>query len=92
MNLAPLAGAVENVDLHQGDWEHLTVLLDDRTLQPVALYTARHDDEGVFIPWQSRSLTSILRGTRSCRPHSAGTPPIPTVAASRPARSTEAAC
>ena len=57
MSRAPLAGDVQNVDLHQGDWEHVTVLLDERTLQPVALYTGRHDDEGMFIPWNSRFLT-----------------------------------
>jgi len=56
MDGAPVIGDVENVDLHQGDWEHVTVLLDQRTLTPVALYTARHADEGVFIPWNSRAL------------------------------------
>jgi hypothetical protein len=56
MNGAPILGDVENVDLHQGDWEHVTVLLDERTLNPVWLYMARHADEGVFFPWNSRSL------------------------------------
>jgi hypothetical protein len=57
MNGAPIAGDTENVDLHQGDWEHVTVLLDQRTLNPVALYMARHADEGVFYAWNSPSLT-----------------------------------
>ena len=57
MNGAPVAGDVENVDLHQGDWEHVDVLLDQRTLNPVALYTARHANEGVFYYWNSRKLT-----------------------------------
>ena len=57
MNGAPIAGDTENVDLHQGDWEHVTVLLDQRTLNPVALYMARHADEGAFYAWNSPSLT-----------------------------------
>lgn len=57
MNGAPIAGDVENVDLHQGDWEHVTVLLDQRTLNPVALYTARHANEGQFYYWNSPKLT-----------------------------------
>ena len=56
MNGAPVAGDVENVDLHQGDWEHVTVLLDQRTLNPVALYTARHANEGQFYYWNSPKL------------------------------------
>jgi hypothetical protein len=57
MNGAPVAGDIENVDLHQGDWEHVTVLLDEHTLKPVALYTARHANEGVFYYWNSKKLT-----------------------------------
>ena len=56
MNGAPVAGDVENADLHQGDWEHATVLLDQRTLSPVALYTARHANEGQFYFWNSPKL------------------------------------
>ncbi len=56
-NGAPEAGDITNVDLHQGDWEHVTVLLDARTLRPVALYTARHADEGVFYAWSPKDLT-----------------------------------
>ncbi len=57
MNGAPVAGDVENVDLHQGDWEHVDVLLDQRTLNPVALYMARHANEGQFYYWNSKTLT-----------------------------------
>ncbi len=57
MNGAPIAGDVENVDLHQGDWEHVDVLLDERTLNPVALYMARHAHEGKFYYWNSPKLT-----------------------------------
>jgi hypothetical protein len=53
---APIAGDARNVDLHQGDWEHVTVLLDQRTLRPMSLYMARHADEGVFLPWTSSQL------------------------------------
>jgi hypothetical protein len=57
MNEAPLAGDHANVDLHQGDWEHVDVLLDPRTLTPVWLYLARHSYEGQFLPWSSPALT-----------------------------------
>jgi len=57
MNEAPLAGDHENVDLHQGDWEHVDVLLDPQTLTPEWLYMARHSYEGQFVPWSSPSLT-----------------------------------
>lgn len=57
MNEAPLAGDDENVDLHQGDWEHVDVLLDPTTMTPEWLYLARHSYEGQFIPWSSPRLT-----------------------------------
>jgi hypothetical protein len=57
MNEAPIAGDDENVDLHQGDWEHVVVLLDPDTLSPAWLYMARHSYEGQFIPWSSPQLT-----------------------------------
>jgi hypothetical protein len=56
MNAAPLAADQLNVDLHQGDWEHIDVLLDSRTLAPKWLYMARHSGEGQFIQWGSPSL------------------------------------
>ncbi|HEY5318964.1 MAG TPA: hypothetical protein VIJ20_13330, partial [Solirubrobacteraceae bacterium] len=57
MNEAPLAGDHANVDLHQGDWEHVDVLLDPRTMTPAWLYMARHSYEGQFVPWSSPSLS-----------------------------------
>ncbi len=56
MNGAPIAGDDENVDLHQGDWEHADVLLDPRTHAPLWLYLARHSYEGQFIPWDSPQI------------------------------------
>ncbi len=53
MNAAPLAGDKLNVDLHQGDWEHIDVLLDATTLAPKWLYMARHSNEGQFLRWGS---------------------------------------
>ena len=57
MNDAPVAGDLVNTDLHQGDWEHVTVLLDAKTKQPVYLYTARHSNEGQYYAWDSPLLT-----------------------------------
>jgi hypothetical protein len=56
MNEAPLAGDQSNIDLHQGDWEHVDVLLNPKSMQPEWLYMARHSTEGQFIPWSSPSL------------------------------------
>lgn len=57
MNEAPIAADDVNVDLHQGDWEHVDVLLDPRTDTPEWLYMARHSYEGQFVPWSSPSIT-----------------------------------
>jgi hypothetical protein len=57
LNDAPVAGDLVNTDLHQGDWEHVTVLLDATTRQPLWLYTARHSNEGEYYPWDSPLLT-----------------------------------
>jgi len=57
MTEAPIAGDDQNVDLHQGDWEHVDVLLDPNTKAPVWLYLVRHSYEGQFIPWSSPELT-----------------------------------
>jgi hypothetical protein len=54
---APVAGDLINTDLHQGDWEHVTVLLDANTKQPLWLYTARHSNEGQYYAWNSPLLT-----------------------------------
>ncbi|MBV9002485.1 MAG: hypothetical protein JO304_25750 [Solirubrobacterales bacterium] len=57
LNDAPVAGDLVNTDLHQGDWEHITVLLDAKTEQPLWLYTARHSSEGEYYAWNSPLLT-----------------------------------
>jgi hypothetical protein len=57
MNEAPLAADVANTDLHQGDWEHVTVLIDPKTDQPRWLYMAHHSDEGEYFPWNSPLLS-----------------------------------
>jgi hypothetical protein len=53
----PLAGDKLNTDLHEGDWEHVVVLLDAATKKPRFLYLARHDTEGVIVPWDSPRLS-----------------------------------
>ena len=53
---APIAGDMGNTDLHQGDWEHVTVLLDPVTLAPKWLYMARHSFEGEFVRWTDPHL------------------------------------
>jgi Vacuolar protein sorting-associated protein 62 len=57
MNADPVAADLVNTDLHQGDWEHITVLLDYKTKQPLWVYTARHSNEGQYYPWDSPQLT-----------------------------------
>jgi hypothetical protein len=57
MNDAPVAADLINTDLHQGDWEHITILLDARTKQPLWVYTARHSSEGQYYAWNSPQLT-----------------------------------
>jgi hypothetical protein len=57
MNDAPLAADVANTDLHQGDWEHVTVLVDPRTREARWLYMARHSNEGEYVPWNSPLLS-----------------------------------
>ena len=57
MENTPLAAIRANTDLHEGDWEHISVLLDPRTLQPRYLYMARHDQEGETYPWSSPKLS-----------------------------------
>lgn len=56
MAISPLAADLANTDLHEGDWEHVSVLLNPRTLAPSFLYLARHDQEGVTLPWDSPLL------------------------------------
>jgi Vacuolar protein sorting-associated protein 62 len=57
MNDAPVSADLVNTDLHQGDWEHVTVLLDAKTKAPLWLYTARHSNEGEYYAWNSPLLT-----------------------------------
>ncbi|MGP0037852.1 MAG: Vps62-related protein [Solirubrobacteraceae bacterium] len=57
MNDDPEAADLVNTDLHQGDWEHITILLDAKTKQPLWVYTARHSSEGQYYPWNSPQLT-----------------------------------
>jgi len=55
--LASPLGAIEySSDLHEGDWEHVTVLLDPATLEPKQLYQARHDVEGDLMSWGNSAL------------------------------------
>ncbi len=56
MATSPITADLANTDLHEGDWEHVSVLLDPRTLAPRFLYLARHDQEGVTLPWDSSQL------------------------------------
>ena len=57
MNHDPVTGDLVNTDLHQGDWEHITILLDYKTRQPMWVYMARHSSEGEYYPWNSPLLT-----------------------------------
>jgi hypothetical protein len=57
MNDAPLAADVVNTDLHQGDWEHITVLVDPKTETAQWVYMARHSHEGQYYPWNSPQLS-----------------------------------
>jgi hypothetical protein len=61
MEQTPLAAEGLNVDLHQGDWEHIDVLLDPHTLKPQWLYMARHGFEGQFVRWSAANIA--LEGT-----------------------------
>jgi microsomal dipeptidase-like Zn-dependent dipeptidase len=51
MEQTPLASESFTADRHQGDWEHVDVLLDRQTLEPKWLYLARHGYEGKFLRW-----------------------------------------
>jgi hypothetical protein len=56
MEDVPLAAVRRSVDFHQGDWEHVDVLLDPESHTPLWLYMARHSGEGQFVPWASAPL------------------------------------
>ena len=57
MNEAPIAADLANTDLHQGDWEHVDVFVEKKTLRPRWLYTARHSDEGQYFSWDDHQLS-----------------------------------
>jgi hypothetical protein len=52
----PIGATIGNTDYHQGDLEHVAVLLDPRTKRPRYLWMARHLDEGVAFPWHSKRM------------------------------------
>jgi hypothetical protein len=52
----PITSTLGNTDYHQGDLEHVAVLLDPKTLRPRYLWMARHADEGQAYPWHSKSV------------------------------------
>jgi hypothetical protein len=52
----PIASTLGNTDYHQGDLEHVAVLLDPATMRPRYLWMARHADEGQAYGWHSRSV------------------------------------
>jgi hypothetical protein len=56
MLASPLGAIRYSTDLHEGDWEHVTVLLDPATRLPKYLYLARHDVEGVLMSWRNTAL------------------------------------
>ena len=49
----PLQADTSNIDFHEGDWEHVTVLLQPQGSGYVPRYVwmARHSNEGMLIPW-----------------------------------------
>jgi hypothetical protein len=52
----PIGSTIGNTDYHQGDLEHVAVLIDPKTMKPVYLYMARHAGEGQAYKWGSTSL------------------------------------
>jgi hypothetical protein len=52
----PITSTLGNTDYHQGDLEHIAVLLDPRTMRPRYLWMARHADEGQGYRWHSKSV------------------------------------
>jgi hypothetical protein len=55
----PAAATERNTDYHQGDWEHVDVLLDPASLAPRYVYMARHSGEDVAYDWESPDLTRV---------------------------------
>lgn len=52
----PITSTLGNTDYHQGDFEHVAVLLDPKTMRPRYLWMARHADEGQAYPWHSKDV------------------------------------
>lgn len=52
----PIGSTLGNTDYHQGDIEHVAVLLDPKSLRPRYLWMARHADEGQAYPWHSPAV------------------------------------
>ena len=46
----PMQADNADIDLHEGDWEHITVLLS-RNNSPDLVWMARHSSEGTLISW-----------------------------------------
>jgi hypothetical protein len=83
MNDAPIAGDVANTDLHQGDWEHVTVLVEPRRQEARWLYMARHSDEGKYFRWNS-PLLSFDEGHPIVQAAYGGHPSYPAGCGARP--------
>lgn len=52
----PIGSTIGNSDYHQGDLEHVAVLLDPRTMRPRYLWMARHSGEGQLYRWHSSKV------------------------------------
>jgi hypothetical protein len=52
----PIGSTIGNSDYHQGDLEHVAVLLDPKNMQPRYLWMARHANEGQLYRWHSHSV------------------------------------
>jgi hypothetical protein len=83
MNEAPLAGDIFNTDIHQGDWEHVTVSSTRAPpgrsgCTPRAMPARASSIRGAAQP--SASMTAI----RSPRPRSAGIPSYPSGCGAQP--------
>jgi hypothetical protein len=52
----PISSTLGNTDYHQGDLEHVAVLLDPKTLTPRYLWMARHANEGEAYRWKSAAV------------------------------------
>jgi hypothetical protein len=53
---SPIGSTLGNTDYHQGDLEHVAVLLDPKTMRPRYLWMARHADEGEAYRWGANTV------------------------------------